>query len=40
MPDEEPPVPEKMLGVGYKVGNGLGLLGADIVVAPIEHLAF
>jgi hypothetical protein len=37
---EEPPATPKMLGIGYKIGNGLGLVGADIVVAPIEHLAF
>jgi hypothetical protein len=35
-----PPVPEKKLGVGYKIGNGLGLVGADVIVAPVEHLAF
>jgi hypothetical protein len=32
-------VPERKLGVGYKLGNGLGVLGADVVVAPIEHIA-
>jgi hypothetical protein len=35
-----PPVPEKKLGVGYKIGNGLGAVGADLIVAPVEHLAF
>jgi hypothetical protein len=29
----------KRLGVGYKIGNGLGFLGADLVIAPIDHLA-
>jgi hypothetical protein len=38
-PPEAPPVAEKKLGVGYKLGNGLGFVGADIIVAPIEHLA-
>jgi hypothetical protein len=28
------------LGIGYKVGNGLGFLGADLIIAPVEHLAF
>jgi hypothetical protein len=35
-----PPVPEKKVGVGYKIGNGLGFVGADLIVAPVEHLAF
>jgi hypothetical protein len=35
-----PPVtPEKHLGVGYKIGNGIGFVGADIIIAPIPHLA-
>jgi hypothetical protein len=34
------PVAEKKIGVGYKIGNGIGFVGADIIVAPIEHLAF
>src|SRR5450432_1613351 len=45
-PSEAPPPPapepvaEKKLGVGYKIGNGIGFVGGDIIVAPIEHLAF
>ena len=39
-PPPPPPAPERTLGVGYKIGNGLGLAGADVIVAPIEHLAF
>ena len=34
-----PPVAEKKLGVGFKIGDGLGFLGADVIVAPVEHLA-
>jgi hypothetical protein len=40
LPPVGEPVAEKKLGVGYKVGNGLGIIGADVIVAPIEHLAF
>jgi hypothetical protein len=39
LPQPAPPVAEKKLGVGFKMGNGLGLLGADVIVAPVEHLA-
>jgi hypothetical protein len=35
-----PPPPEKRLGVGFKIGNGLGFVGGDLIVAPIDHLAF
>jgi hypothetical protein len=28
----------KHLGVGYKIGNGLGFVGGDIVITPIDHL--
>ena len=34
-----PPVAEKKLGVGYKIGNGLGFVGADVIIAPVEHFA-
>ena len=27
------------VGVGYKIGNGIGFLGADVVVRAIPHLA-
>jgi len=27
------------LGVGYKIGNGLGFLGGDIVISPAPHIA-
>ena len=36
-PDEEPPA--RHLGVGYKIGNGLGFMGADVIVRPIEHVS-
>jgi hypothetical protein len=30
--------PDKMLGVGYKLGDGIGLYGADVIVHPVPHL--
>src|SRR5438477_7517055 len=33
-------VASKHLGVGYKIGNGLGFVGGDILVSPIDHLTF
>jgi hypothetical protein len=33
-------VASKKLGVGYKIGNGLGFVGGDVIVSPIEHLSF
>src|SRR5579871_1685874 len=38
-PAPPPQVPERKLGVGYKIGNGLGFIGADVILAPVEHLA-
>ena len=35
-----PVAPTKLLGVGYKAGNGVGFLGADLVIDPIPHLGF
>jgi hypothetical protein len=29
-----------MFGIGYKAGNGVGFLGADLIVNPIPHLGF
>jgi hypothetical protein len=37
---EAPAAPQKLLGVGYKAGNGVGFLGADLIVNPIPHLGF
>ena len=31
--------PEKLLGVGYKFGNGIGFAGGDIIVNPLPHLS-
>ncbi|HEY7373099.1 MAG TPA: hypothetical protein VIF57_13125 [Polyangia bacterium] len=31
-------VASKRLGVGYKIGNGLGFVGGDVIVSPIDHL--
>jgi hypothetical protein len=39
-----PPTVEEVVsrhvGVGYKIGNGLGFVGADLLVEPVEHLTF
>jgi len=32
-----PPAQQKMFGVGYKAGNGVGFLGADLLFDPIPH---
>lgn len=41
-PPQQPPPPDesvtKMVGVGYKIGNGLGILGADLVITPVDHI--
>jgi len=42
--NEPPPAPPadrvvmKRLGAGYKIGNGLGFVGADLIISPVEHL--
>jgi hypothetical protein len=44
---EQPPIdeagqetgPARRLGIGYKIGNGVGFVGGDIVINPIEHLS-
>ena len=28
------------LGIGYKMGNGAGFTGVDLIVSPIRHLSF
>ena len=33
------PTTNDHLGIGYKVGNGLGFLGADMIVSPAPHVA-
>ena len=35
---EQPP-PVRKLGIGYKIGNGVGFAGGDIVINPVEHLS-
>jgi hypothetical protein len=30
---------DPLLGVGYKIGNGIGFLGADILVTPLPHVS-
>src|SRR5450759_5354287 len=37
-PHVDPPATATHLGIGYKIGNGLGFLGGDIVVSPIPHV--
>jgi hypothetical protein len=29
-----------LFGVGYKIGNGLGFLGADVIIRGIPHVTF
>jgi hypothetical protein len=40
-PDQAaPPASDhRYFGVGYKLGNGIGFLGGDLVVNPIDHLS-
>jgi hypothetical protein len=33
------PGPRPTLGIGYKIGNGVGLVGGDIVINPINHVS-
>lgn len=36
----EPEEPSsKRLGLGYKIGNGLGFVGADVIVNVVDHLS-
>jgi hypothetical protein len=35
---EAEPTVRKHLGVGFKIGNGMGLVGGDILISPIDHL--
>lgn len=35
----KPPYQRPVLGIGYKIGNGIGFLGADIIIAPIDLIA-
>lgn len=41
-PGETPPAAEpaeRMLGVGYKMGNGIGFFGGDVIINPAPHLS-
>jgi len=31
-------VASKRIGVGYKIGNGLGFVGADVIISPVDHV--
>ena len=31
-------VASKHLGIGYKIGNGLGFVGGDVLVSPVDHI--
>jgi hypothetical protein len=33
------PATNTHVGVGYKIGNGIGFLGADAILSPVPHLA-
>ena len=40
IPTPPPVPPERLLGIGFKIGNGLGFTGADIIIVPANHLGF
>ena len=35
---EPDPTARKVLGVGLKIGNGMGFMGGDVIISPIDHL--
>jgi hypothetical protein len=35
----EPPATATHLGLGYKIGNGLGFVGGDLIISPVPHVA-
>ena len=37
-PDVKVPASATTLGLGYKIGNGLGFLGGDILLSPAPHV--
>jgi tetratricopeptide (TPR) repeat protein len=39
-PDTHAKASATHLGLGYKIGNGLGFAGADIILSPAPHLVF
>ena len=40
-PETPPPAQDetKLVGIGYKAGNGIGFLGADVIVNALPHLS-
>ena len=37
--EEEPePTPRKHVGIGFKIGNGMGFVGGDLIISPIDHV--
>ena len=38
-PPRDPPAAATHFGLGYKIGNGLGFLGGDVIVGPAPHVA-
>ena len=38
-PPPDPPAPATHVGVGYKIGNGVGFEGADLILSPAAHIA-
>ena len=39
-PSPDDPATNTHVGIGYKIGNGLGFLGLDAIVSPVSHIAF
>jgi hypothetical protein len=35
--DEELPS-HKYIGIGFKIGNGMGFVGGDVIISPVNHL--
>jgi hypothetical protein len=35
----DPPASATHVGLGYKIGNGLGFVGGDLIVSPAAHVA-
>ena len=35
---EPEPTVRKHVGVGFKIGNGMGFVGGDVLISPIDHL--
>ncbi len=34
-----PTPPEKLFGIGYKLGDGIGFLGGDVIINPVPHVS-